>query len=135
MPAVAARAKLAAIVATEQRPTPGWYEGTVEVRVIQAASVKPMLATLGLDHFPTFDEPVVEWESNPLGIVASFSLSPDALALVIEKPSVDDDWQLVTSHVVLALRHRQFAICRSTAADGTWLTETERLRPWAPEKR
>jgi hypothetical protein len=134
MPSVAARAKLAAVVATEQRPTPGWYEGPVQVRVIQAASIEPMLATLGLDHFPTFDEPVVEWEANPRGVVASFALSPDALALVVEQASADDDWRLAATHVMSALPHRQFVICRNKAADGTWLKEAEQLRPWTPEK-
>lgn len=134
MPPVAARAKLAAVVATEQRPTPGWYEGPVQVRVIQAASIEPMLATLGLDHFPTFDEPVVEWEANPRGVIASFALSPDALALVVEQAGTDDDWRLATSHVMSALPHRQFAICRNRAADGRWLKEAEQLRSWTPEK-
>lgn len=134
MPFVAARAKLGAVIATEQRPTPGWYEGSVQVRVIQAASIEPLLATVGLDHFPTFDEPVVEWETNSRGVVAGFALSPDALALVVEQASADDDWRLAATHVMSALPHRQFAICRNKAAGGTWLKEAEQLRPWTPEK-
>ncbi|MEO7730853.1 MAG: hypothetical protein ABIY55_07780 [Kofleriaceae bacterium] len=47
MPFVTARAKLAAVVATEQRPTLGWYKDTDKVRVIQAAKHRADVRDVG----------------------------------------------------------------------------------------
>jgi hypothetical protein len=126
MPAVAARAGLAGIAANQFEPKRGWFEGVVQV--VQAATVMPMLAALGIDHFPTFDEPVIQWQANTVGLVASFSVSPTILALVVEE-SVEESWTLVLRHVVVALRHRHLAICRGEVAAGEWLAEAHKLRP------
>jgi hypothetical protein len=127
MPAVAARAGLAGVAENKFVPMTGWFDGAVQA--VQAASVMPMLATLGLDHFPTFDEPVVRWETNGAGLIASFSVSPTVLALVVAEPPRDVG-ALALRHVVVTLRHRRFAICRSEIPAGVWLREAHSLRPW-----
>ena len=129
MPAVAARAGLAGLVDAQFLPMPGWYEGSL--CVLQVEGAKPLLDALGLDHFPTFEEPVVQWQANPAGLVASFSVSPRILALVVTG-SAESLWELALRHTFSALRHRQFAICRRRAADGPWLTEAHNLIPWTP---
>ena len=128
-PSVAARAGLAGIAETEQVPMPGWYDG--QVQVLRAESVRPMLNSLGIDHFVTFEEPVMHWDSNAVGLIASFSLSPDLLAFVLEKPC-EEDWPLALRHLVYSLRHRSRAICRSTAINGLWLAQAQHLVPWIP---
>jgi len=131
MPAVAARAELARIAATQFSPWRGWYEG--RVHVLSLASVEPMLKALGIDHFPTFDEPVVQWEDNAVGLVASFSVSPSILALVVRETNASG-WEVALRHVISALRHRQFAICCRKASDGLWLAQAQNLIPWVPAK-
>jgi hypothetical protein len=129
MPPVAARAGLAGIVEAEQRPMRGWLEG--QVRVLRRSDLRPVLDAIGLDHFPTFEDPVVQWEANASGLIASFSVSPDALVLVLEDAR-QAGWDVVLRHLVSTLRHRQFAICRTRAAQGLWLREAENLLPWTP---
>ena len=128
MPPIAARAGLAAIAAAPQVPTQGWWDGAVHV--LQATNLMPMLHLLGLDHFPTFDEPVVQWEPTEAGLTASFALSPTALALVIAE-GVQGGWELALRHLVAALSHRQFAIYRSEVVAGPWLAEAQKLNRWA----
>ncbi len=129
MPTVAARAGLAGIVAAGQRPMRGWLEG--QVTVLRSSDIRPVLDALGLDHFPTFEDPVVQWEANAAGLIASFSVSPDVLVLVLEDAR-ETGWDMVLRHLVSALSHRQFAICRTRAAQGLWLGEAENLLPWTP---
>lgn len=126
MPAVAARAGLAAIAASPQVPRRGWYEGAVHA--LQATSVMPMLAALGLDHFPTFDEPVIQWEAKEAGLISSFALTPTVLAFVIAE-GVEPGWELALRHILVALSHRKFAICRSEVMAGRWLAEAQKLVP------
>lgn len=126
MPAAAARAGLAAIAGSVFTPMAGWYGGTVHV--LQAASVTHVLAALGLDHFPTFDEPVLQWEENEAGLIASFALCPTALMLVLTERAVAG-WELALRHVVAGLRHRRIAICRSEVPSGPWLSAAENLVP------
>ena len=128
MPAVAARMGLAALAGRRRALMRGWYDGLVQI--VQAASVMPMLTTLGIDHFPTFDEPVVQWELNAGGLVASFSVSPNVLAVVVNQ-ATQEVWPLALRHVVAALHHREFAICRSEAAPGPWLNAAQSLVPWS----
>lgn len=127
MPAVAARAALANIVAAQHVPMRGWYEGTVHI--LHVERVMAGLQDLGLSEFPTYEDPVVQWVPNAAGLIASFSLSPGILACVCEG-SAEDEWDLARRHVVTALCHRQSAICRRAAMDGRWLAEAENLLPW-----
>lgn len=129
-PPVAARAGLAGIVSLERVPMRGWYEG--KVCLVHAAVVSSILSALGIDHFPTFDEPVVQWESNANGLLASLSISPSSVGLVLE-PQATPRWQAVFSHVVSALRHRQLAICRTQVREGLWLSAAQELIPWTSQ--
>jgi hypothetical protein len=134
MPAVRARATLAAIVEAQFVPVPGWYEGTtVHVLHAHAASVRTMLSTLGLSDFPTSEQPVIEWGDNSAGLVATLSLSPNLLALMI-RDGGESGWEMALRHTLLSLRHRQSAICRQEASDGPWLVQAQQfLIPWKVE--
>lgn len=131
MPAVAALAKLAAVIENNQKPVGGWYtEGTV-VLAVNAGPLGGTLAALGLDHFPTFDEPVVEWQPNALGIEASFSVSPGTIAFVVQEQATEaESNSLALAHLVQALPFRRSAICRSRARAGVWLGQAQRLAPF-----
>jgi uncharacterized protein DUF4238 len=126
-PAVAARAALAGIVGAQPEPMRGWFGGIVHV--LHAAAVRRMLNVVGLSAFPTFENPVVQWEDNPAGLVASFSLSPNVLAFVIQNGG-ECGWEQALRHIMMPLSYRQSAICRQRATDGHWLVRAQNLMPW-----
>ncbi|MCY1045596.1 DUF4238 domain-containing protein [Corallococcus sp. bb12-1] len=128
MPAVQARAMIAGIAASQLVPRSGWLDGVV--RVMHSSKIARELGVLGLDGFPTFERPVVEWGDNDVGLVATFSIAPEILAFVVQGEG-ECGWEMALRHVAGALRHRRSAICRQKAADDLWLSEAQHLIPWA----
>lgn len=74
LPAVAARAGLAAVLAGDMSDS--WLVG--DVHVVHAADVVAELAEAGLKEFPTYDPCVAFWE-GPEAPIATFSVSPDLM--------------------------------------------------------
>ncbi|ATB47814.1 DUF4238 domain-containing protein [Corallococcus macrosporus] len=129
-PAVFVRANLAALANTDAVPMQGWYEGTVRVFQRSDNEATALLNYLGLSEFPTSEAPVVEWEENDVGLVASFSLSPDALAFVIQGNGTKD-LEMASKHILVPMKYRESAICRSKASPtGPWHKEAQGLRPF-----
>ncbi|MBZ4336663.1 DUF4238 domain-containing protein [Corallococcus sp. AS-1-12] len=129
MPAVAARASLAGMAANQFIPMSGWLEG--RVCVLHSKNAKAMLAAFGLVEFPTFEEPVVQWQDNEAGLVASWSVSPDAIVFVIDGHGAHP-YELARRHIISSLRHQRSAICRQKVPEGFWLDEAQNLVPWSP---
>ncbi|NBD13820.1 DUF4238 domain-containing protein [Corallococcus silvisoli] len=127
MPAVMARATLAAIADNQFLPSAGWVDGIVHV--ISYAEVSRFLDVLGLDGFPTFEEPVIEWDGEGAGLVATLALSPDQLALVVKGEGACG-WEMALRHMAGALRFRRSAICRREAVGALWVSQAEQLMPW-----
>lgn len=128
-PRVAARAGLVATVEASLPRTLSWLEG--DVRLLKADDFGSELSALGAAEFVTFDDPVVEWDTNASGIAASFSLSPEVLVVVTAKGVCLSRAQcaaLVHRHLLCPLRLREMLICRH-AATGRLLAAAEQLVP------
>ncbi len=126
MAVVAARAGLASVVARDLPQGTSWLEGNVQC--VRADGVRTVLQAIGASEFVTFVQPVVEWEPNPLGLLASFTLSPDLLVLVVERGrqiTQGEATGAILRHALLAPRHRTSLICKTEA--------TGELLKWAAQ--
>jgi hypothetical protein len=129
MPQVAARAGTAAVVASDLPNDEQWLQG--DVHIVRVEDVQHRLTTMGAGEFVTFDQPVVEWESH---LVASLSLSPVLLALLVERgtPLTRSQYEdAVERHILRPLSHRRSLYCR-TKATGELLAAAGTLIPRNP---
>lgn len=126
MPKVAARAALAASIEGDILRDEGWLEG--DVHVVHARDVEQALKRIGAGEFVTFENPVIEWSNSESGLVATFSLSPELLVLVVKRevmvtPVMQD--VIAAEHNLTPVSSRRNLLCR-TEASGT-LAVTARL--------
>ena len=129
MPAVAARAGVAAF-ATATAPRAGWLDG--DIHLLHAGPLAEVLRSIGAGEFVTFEDPVLECETSPFGLTATFALSADVLVLVVEpgaELSIDDCVGAIGQHMLNCPSYRQNLICR-TRASGRLLDAAGELLPW-----
>lgn len=129
MPRVAALAGLAAILGKHVPADLRWLDG--DIHIIQSTHFQELLRAIGAGEFVTFEAPVVEWESNPVGLRASFSMSPERLLVVFERgcqPAEAEYWDAVFRHHIATIKHREGLICRSQVF-GVLLSAAAELRP------
>ena len=129
MPIVAARAGVAAVAARDLPDGLPWLDG--DLPVVRLDLVVHRIGAIGAGEFVTFEDPVVEWDSGPYGLTASFVMSPAALVLVVERGrhlSVSDYEDAATRHSLGVLRYRENLICRSEVT-GHMLAAAAHLRP------
>jgi hypothetical protein len=123
-------AVLAGVATVAQRDTPkGWLDG--DVHIVRAEEVQDRLHAIGAGEFVTFEDPVVEWESPPFGLIASFTLSPEALVLLFRRGSqstLAEYADISARHSLAPLRGRENLICR-TRVTGALLAAASELRP------
>jgi hypothetical protein len=134
-PRTTALAALAAVVARELPADLRWLEG--DLYVASASVCAPYLQALGAGEFVTFDDPVVEWETDKSDLLASFTASPDVLVLIVApgRPwTAEDSVAAVIRHTLLVAPHRQSLLCR-TKASGKLLDAAAHLRPTAASGR
>lgn len=91
-----------------------WLDGAVHV--LHLDPIANAIRSAGAGEFVTFEDPVVAWDSGPVGLIASFSMSPTALVLVTTR----DTRVAVRDYPDAALRHllkpesfRENVICRT----------------------
>jgi hypothetical protein len=116
MPTVAARAALASGIEEHLLRREGWLEG--DVHVVPSKSVRSALDAIGAGEFVTFEDPVVEWGESPAGIVASFSLSPLLLLVIVKRgtPMSAATYADVTmKHNIKPLAYRRALLCKTSA--------------------
>lgn len=129
MPAVAARAAVAAAATNDLPNDLRWLVG--DIHLIQLADVVEAVRRLGAGEFVTFEDPVVEWSGNSFGLKASFTLSPTTMVLLVEPAvplSPENVLGAVCRHALAALPYRQTLICR-TEPTGALLEAAGRLVP------
>jgi hypothetical protein len=129
LPMVAARAGAASVVTGDLPRDLRWLDG--ELHVVRAEHVRSSLTSIGAGEFATFEDPVVVWDRNDVGVVASFALSPTAMMLVVEvgRCLVPAEYaHTAVQHCLAPLMFRQSLFCRTEAA-GTLLAAAHRLRP------
>lgn len=130
MPKVAARAGLAVAMSADILRKEGWLEG--DVHLVRDVDVKPYLRGIGTEEFVTFEDPVVEWKDDSgFGLIASFSLSPSVLVLIVERGAEVrvENYESVSLHHTLApLSTRSNLICQ-TEPTGHLYEWAKKLRP------
>lgn len=130
LPRVAARAGVAAVVAHEMPGQSAWLDG--DIHVLQRAPWNEALGQVGaMNEFITYEEPVVEWEPGPYGLLATLSLSPDTLVAVLEResePNAEHYLDMVVRHSLAPIAHQTSLICRSKLR-GALLQRAAQLRP------
>jgi hypothetical protein len=117
MPKVAARAALALAIEGDILRREGWLEG--DVHIVHAQDVRQTLDEIGAGEFVTFENPVVEWDASPFGLVATFSLSPTLLLLIVNRGStiaLVDYSDVVAKHNLKPLSTRRSMICRTVVS-------------------
>ena len=115
MPTVAARAALAVGIKEHLLRREGWLEG--DLHVVPARDVRNALDAIGTGEFVTFEDPVVEWGESP-GVVASFSLSPELLLVIVKRgtPMTAATYEdITTKHNIKPLAFRRALLCQTSA--------------------
>ncbi len=129
MPAVAARAGVAAVAARDLPSTLRWLDG--DLHVVQLDRVAQQIRAIGANEFVTFEDPVVAWDAGPRGLTASFTISPAALVLVVERGRSiggPEDPGAARLPSLVARWCRESLICR-TEVTGHVLAAAGKLRP------
>jgi hypothetical protein len=129
MPMVAARAGVAAVAARDLPSDLRWLDG--DLHVVHLERVEHHVCAVGANEFVTFEDPVVAWDSGSYGLIASFTISPAVLLLVVERgraialPEYED---AAIRHSLIPPRYRENLISR-TEVTGHVLEVAEKLRP------
>jgi len=129
MPAVAARAGLAAVVDRNLPSDLRWLDG--DVHVVPFALVAKAIRSAGACEFVTFEDPVVAWDANSNGLVASFSMLPGAMVLVAARGGgfgVQEYADAALRHLLIPPGYRGNLICRTELSSHV-LAAAGRLRP------
>ena len=121
-PAGAARAALAEVHSVPGSPVADWLDG--EVRLVTRADVEAALSRLGLSGFPTFDRPVVDWEQNSTGLLATLAIGPDMLVAAFPRGQSTarapfDPDAVAGRHAIEPLRFRHTAVLNRKPASGS----------------
>lgn len=113
-PRATALATLASVITTTNGERMGWLNG--DIYLISAEAARGALDYLGAGEFVTFDDPVLQWEMGPYGMLASFAVSPEQFLVMVERGrtlSLEDAWDAVLRHCVGAIGHRRQLISRT----------------------